>query len=146
MANIGYEHSRRLAKEASVTLYRPGRIWEPRSAVHEGVTYRRVGNTVDTGLMQALRWKQRLLKAAGRFNPVRPMVASHLSFAGYATTVGLDSRARGCDVIHLYIYHHHVPLLRRLNTTAALLLNVHDPAHNQRPLVCGDIPAEGSKR
>jgi glycosyltransferase involved in cell wall biosynthesis len=131
MAIIGYEHSRRLAKEATVTLYRPGRIWERPRAEHEGVTYRRVGNTIDKGLQHTLRTKQRLLKAIGRFDPTRPLGVSRLSFAGYAATVGLDSRARGCDIIHLYIYHQHVPLLRRLNPKAGLLLNVHDPAQLQ---------------
>jgi len=131
MSIIGYEHSRRLAKEATVTLYRPGRISEPSSAVHEGVTYRRVGNTIDRGLNYGLRIRQRLLKATGRFNPARPMVASRLSFAGYATTVALDSRARDCDLLHLYIYHQHVPLLRRLNPKVKLLLNVHDHAQLQ---------------
>jgi glycosyltransferase involved in cell wall biosynthesis len=131
MSIIGYEHARRLANEATVTLYRPGRTFEPSSAVHEGVTYRRVGNTIDRGLTFGLRIRQRLLKATGRFNPARPMVASRLSFAGYATTVALDSRARGCDILHLYIYHHHVPLLRRLNPGVKLLLNVHDHAQLQ---------------
>lgn len=131
MAIIGYEHARRLAKEADVTLYRPGRITEPSVAAHEGVTYRRVGNTIDRGLSNGLRLRQRLLKATGRFNPSRPMTASPLSYAGYATTVGLDSRARGCDIIHLYIYHQHVPLLKRLNPTAKLVLNVHDHAQLQ---------------
>jgi glycosyltransferase involved in cell wall biosynthesis len=131
MSIIGYEHARRLAQEVTVTLYRPGGISEPSSAVHEGVTYRRVGNTVDRGLQYWLRLRQRLLKTTGRFNPARPMVAARLSFAGYAMTVGLDSRARGCDIIHLYIYHHHVPLLRRLHPTAKLILNVHDHAQLQ---------------
>jgi glycosyltransferase involved in cell wall biosynthesis len=132
MSIIGYEHARRLAKEATVTLYRPGRIFEPPTASYEGVTYRRVGNTVDRIINFGLRAKQRLLKAIGRFDPTRPMVASRLSFAGYATTVALDSRLRGCDIVHLYIYHQHVPLIRRLNPRAKLILNVHDHAQLQR--------------
>ncbi|MFP3882601.1 MAG: glycosyltransferase family 4 protein [Actinomycetota bacterium] len=131
MSILGYEHARRLAKEATVTLYRPGRISEPARAIHDGVTYRRVGNTIDRGLTLGLRLRQRLLKATGRFDPARPMVASRLSFAGYATTVGLDSRARNCDILHLYIYHQHVPLLRRLNPGVKLILNVHDHAQLQ---------------
>ena len=131
MSIIGYEHSRRLAREATVTLYRPGSISEPARAVHEGVTYRRVGSTIDSVLNLGLRARQRLLKATGRFNPARPMVASRLSSAGYATTVALDSRVRGCDILHLYIYHQHVPLIRRLNPGVKLILNVHDHAQLQ---------------
>jgi glycosyltransferase involved in cell wall biosynthesis len=131
MSIIGYEHSRRLAREATVTLYRPGRISEPSSVVHEGVTFRRVGGTTDKILNSGLRARQRLLKATGRFNPARPMVASRLSSAGYATTVALDSRTRGCDILHLYIYHQHVPLISRLNPRVKLLLNIHDPAQLQ---------------
>jgi glycosyltransferase involved in cell wall biosynthesis len=129
---IGYEHARRLAKEATVTLYRPGRLTEPKQAVHEGVTYRRVANTLDRGLSYGQRLKEKLLKTTGFFDPARPWTSSRLSHAGYGIAVGLDSRAKECDIVHLSIYHHLAPVLSRLNPESKLILNVHDHSQMQR--------------
>ena len=132
MEVVGYEFGRRLAQHADVVLYRRGRRSEPESQVLEGVEYRRVGAVLDSSMAKAVQAREHLLKRLGAYDPGRPFTSSIFTHLGYATNVAKDTRRWGADVVHINIYDGLIPVLRRLNPDAKIVLHMHDHSQVQR--------------
>jgi glycosyltransferase involved in cell wall biosynthesis len=120
LAIVNYELGRRLALTHAVVTYPKWAHGQREEESYEGVTYRRVSEGVDTVI--------NLLKALdnGLFRPDRPFRLSSLYYAHYARRVARDIRERQCQLVHIHSISNFIPLIRRFNPEAHVVLHMHD--------------------
>lgn len=123
LAIVMHELSSRLATTCDVFVYSKRIRGQSRVAVHEGVTYRRVRVLPDR-LLGSLE----LLRFARRRIPRWPFRMTRLYYPKFAREVARDIRARNCDVIHVISVTSLLPVLRRMNPRARIVLHSEDHA------------------
>ena len=120
LAIVNYELGRRLARSNAVVSYPkwvPGQL---EIEEHEGVTYRRIPQRVDAAINLLRALDDRVLR------PDRPFRLSSLYYARYANRVARDIRERGCEVVHVHSVTNFVPVIRKHNPRARIVLHMHD--------------------
>jgi glycosyltransferase involved in cell wall biosynthesis len=120
LAIVNYEIGRRLAQSNSVVTYPKWVKGQRKIEQHEGVTYRRVPERIDSALNLLRVLDNRLLR------PDRPFRLSSLYYARYASKVARDIRERGCDAVHIHSVPNFIPVVRKLNPKARIALHMHD--------------------
>lgn len=113
------EVARRLARSHAVLCYARRGHSQTSTEHHESVEYRRVPVVIGR-LLRPLR----LLDRWGTLSPRRPVFASRLYYPDYYLAVGRDLRAQSCDIIHILNFSQFVPLIRRLNPRATIVLHM----------------------
>lgn len=114
-----WEVSRRLARSCEVLVVgsRGGnRVVTQRS---EGVQFIQVPLTADHWLLKVARRAWRLR------DPYRREVASNLYYRFYAMRAASAFRTQACDVVHIQNFSQFVPLVRRINPQARIVLHMH---------------------
>jgi glycosyltransferase involved in cell wall biosynthesis len=122
----GYEFVRRLRAYVDVVVYHNGLASGPRLIEHEGVLFRRVPGRPDQIGLKAVAALRKLRRLAGQDVSARPIESSVLHYLGYASVAGWDSRRRRCEVVHVYIYDSMIPVIKRLNPDARIVLHMRD--------------------
>jgi glycosyltransferase involved in cell wall biosynthesis len=107
-----------LSRFCDVSLYSGIFSLEPREYV-DGVHYRRFSTHWDSRL---LKYSMLIRKALGI---QRPLFSSDLWYPGYALRIALDLRKQGCDIAHVYNYPQFAALIKFLNPTVRVILNMH---------------------
>jgi len=120
------EYAKRLRSSCEVVVYHNSLESRAREVIHDDVVYRRVAKLPDRLVVRGLAEERRLGRSLGRQVERRPVQVSNFYYGWYAAAVARDSRRRGCDVVHVYIYDSLLPVLRRLNPHARLVLHMHD--------------------
>ncbi|HEX8756911.1 MAG TPA: glycosyltransferase family 4 protein [Steroidobacteraceae bacterium] len=121
LAIVNYEIGRRLARHHEVVTYPKWVAGEREIEQHEGVTYRRIPESIDRALNGL-----KLLDATALFNRRRPFRLSPFYYAHYAREVARDIRERGCDLVHIHTVSNFIGPIRRANPRARIVLHVHD--------------------
>lgn len=121
LAIVNYELGRRLARRHEVVTYPKWVAGEREIECYEGVTYRRIPESIDRALNGL-----KILDAAGFRKRRRPFRLSPLYYAHYAREVARDIRARGCDLVHLHTCSNFIEPIRRANPRARIVLHMHD--------------------
>lgn len=121
LAIVNYEIGRRLARHHEVVTYPKWVAGEREIEQHEGVTYRRIPESIDR-VLNGLK----LLDAAALFNRRRPFRLSPFYYAHYAREVARDIRERGCDLVHIHTVSNFIGPIRRANPRARIVLHMHD--------------------
>ncbi len=121
-----YEVARRLvAGGHDVRLYGMQRAGQPSTERHENIEYRRIPVGVDRRVERFMkRWKsleRRLVKRSAS----RLLFASSLYYAGYVLRVARDLRGDPVDVVHVQNLPQFVPIIRRRNPAARIVLHMH---------------------
>jgi len=108
----------RLAKVCDVLVY-SGLLSFKSHDVFDGVRYRRFSP----------RWDNRFLKRFqflhDAFHIPGPLFSSDLWYLGYALRVGLHLRRHHRDVVHVYNYPQFAAVIKWLNPTSRVVLNMH---------------------
>ncbi len=112
-----YEVARRTAVRHHVSVYARGGL-QPRDEWFEGVHYRRFSAEVDEFLQVWLR------RAARHGLIRRPLFSLRSYYLGYMARVAYDLREERPDVVHLYNTPQFVSVVRALNPTARIVLNM----------------------
>ena len=120
LAIVNYEIGRRLARTHEVVTYPKWVRGQRELEVHEGVTYRRMPE----GLDEAVNLLKVLDK--GWLRADRPFRLSRLYYAHYARRVARDIRERQCELVHVHSVTNFIPVIRRFNRKAQLVLHMHD--------------------
>ncbi len=118
LAIWAYEVARRLAGPCEVSVY--GRRTDGRSDVQQdaGVTWRNMPAVQPSwGSKAGERWT-RLREAS------LPYFARSSFHRPYMESIARDVAAQGCDAIHLFNFAHFVPIVRRFNPRARIVLNM----------------------
>jgi glycosyltransferase involved in cell wall biosynthesis len=149
-----YEVARRLARRHEVIVYLYEGRWRFGETQSDGLRYRFVPVKVDRKLT---RWVEKL----GRSNdPRRPAFARSSAHAAYAHHIAADARRLGADVIHVLNYTQFLPIIRRKNPQARLVLHMQcewlsqldaewmrpRAAAADRVLGCADFVAEQARK
>ena len=115
-----YEAARRLAGRCDVTVFvkRTFRAEHPRTVVDHGATYR------FTRGFPSRVWDLATRLVDRRIRKLQPFYGSRLFHAEYALRVALACRRAGYDIIHIHNFTGFVPLFRRLNPKARLVLHM----------------------
>jgi len=116
VAILAYEAARRLARSCDVTMYARRGAGQAAFERHEGVEYRRVPTTADAWLLRALRRLPR--------RRANPLVGSGLYYVAYALQVARDIRRRRCDIVQLFNLSQFIPIIRRFNPQAKILIRM----------------------
>ncbi len=123
LAVVTYELTRRLARTNDVTVYaRRGEGDLPRET-RERVEFRRFSQTLDQ-----LLWSLNIVDRLGLTSPSRPLRMSSLYYRIFAERVARDAAKRRLDVIHIYGTTNFIPVVRRHNPDAVIVLHSHDHA------------------
>lgn len=124
IATMTYQFACRLARRGdAVTVYTrrlPGQNRTMQDA--DGITYRRVEAAFEDILLRPIKFAARL---TGLGAPGRPVFASALAYRGFAEQIARDVARRGADVIHVHNFSQFVPVLRRHNPGARIVLHMH---------------------
>ncbi len=120
LAIVNYELGRRLAHSHTVVTYPKWVRGQCEIECHEGVTYHRIPERVDEAV--------NLLKALDNsvFKPDRPFRLNSLYYAHYARRVAREIRKRQCDIVHIHSITNFIPVIRRRNPNARLVIHMHD--------------------
>jgi glycosyltransferase involved in cell wall biosynthesis len=121
LAIVIYEIARRLAKDHTVTGYLRRKGNQDAIEAKDGVTWCRVPVIVDRALNSLKVFDKLGLRPASR-----PYRLSPLYYANYARRVARDIRARSCEIVHIHGITNFVPVIRRYNPNARVVLHVHD--------------------
>jgi glycosyltransferase involved in cell wall biosynthesis len=112
------EVTTRLSRLCDVSVYSGIFSLQPHERV-DGVAYRRFSTHWDSRL---LKYFQLLRKFLGIQHPP---FSSDLWYPWYALRVALDIRKHGCDIAHVYNFLQFATLIKRLNPTVRVILNMH---------------------
>lgn len=111
--------STRLAKDCDVDVYYSATISPSKKGCIDGVNYRRVFS----------RWEHRLVKLVYlihlKLGIKRPLFSTDLWFPGYALGVALQLRKHKADIVHVYNFPQYGALIKHLNPSAQVVLNMH---------------------
>jgi glycosyltransferase involved in cell wall biosynthesis len=123
LAIVTYELTRRLAQGHEVTVYARQEGGDQPSEMREGVEFRRYPQTLDRVI-----WSLNLVDRLGLTPPSRPLRMSSLYYGVFAKRVAHDAARRKLDVIHIYGMTNFIPIMRRYNPHATIVLHSHDHA------------------
>ncbi len=123
LAIVTYEMTRRLAQSHEVTVYARREADDQPSERRDGVEFRRYSQTLDQ-----LIWSLNLVDRFGLTPPSRPLRMSSLYYRAFAERVARDAARRRLDVIHIYGTTNFIPIMRRHNPHAVIVLHSHDHA------------------
>ncbi|HWP39995.1 MAG TPA: glycosyltransferase family 4 protein [Tepidisphaeraceae bacterium] len=114
---ILYELARRLARSCDTIYYTRSRFcW--RQVVDQAVRYRYLPIVFDKPMLRALN-------RFGHFPDCRkPLFADRRAYFFYALQLALDVALQRCDVIHIVNMSQFVPVVRRLNPQARIVLHM----------------------
>ena len=155
LAIVNYEIATRLARTHSVFVY-PRRGAGQRSLeYHEGAIWCRVPVGIDR-MLSTLK----VLDTLGLTPARRPFRSTALYYAAYARRVARDVRARQCEIVHIHSIASFLPVMRRINPDAQLVLHMHDHSLSDFDtrrarslldkatlvLACSEYVAEGIRR
>jgi len=118
---VNYEIARRLGKDHSVVVYAAHVEGQPREEIFENVTWKRVPVTLDRA-MNTLK----ALDSLHILGADRPYRHTALYYAPYARRVARDVRARQCEIVHIHSIASFVPVFRKANRDARIVLHMHD--------------------
>ena len=119
------EVTTRLAKSHDVLVYSGLHSFKRRED-RNGVRYRRFSTRADAFLKEAYyRLLRHFPRIRGAVDARRPLFSSDLWYLTYAVRVAFDLRRRNCTVVHVYNYPHFAYLIKRLNPTVRVVLNMH---------------------
>lgn len=111
--------STRLAETCDVDVYYSATISPSKHGYIDGVNYKRVFS----------RWEHRLVKlvylAHLKMGIKRPLFSTDLWFPGYALGVALALRKHKADIVHVYNFPQYAALIKHLNPTVQVVLNMH---------------------
>ncbi len=113
-----YELARRMAQNADVLLYTRGSFRKD-VKYDQGVEYRYLPIVWDKAIQKVMD------RVPNRSAPNSPRFAQWYNYAGYGLQLARDVRAAGCDVIHVVNLSQFVPVLRRYNPNALIVLHMH---------------------
>ena len=123
IAIIIYQFARRLAEKHEVIIYSKQGPGQPETEVDgDGIVYRRFSVKTSELLLKPMRLLERMSVVWGSDNP---LFASGLYHYGYAVQVARDAKARGCDVVHISNYSQFVPIIRKYNPDARVVLHMY---------------------
>lgn len=112
-----YEVARRLAANHQVTVFsRTGRGQAPFEEF-QGVSYRRINGRLDA-------WMAQRVGAIRRPNPRRPLCGSRLYYYFYTQAVARQLQRQQAQVIHLLNFSQFVPIFRKFNPHAKIVLHM----------------------
>ena len=114
-----WEVSRRLARSCEVVVFSSTRGNEQATERWEGVRFIQVPLNADVRLLRVMRRAWRLRNARRR------AVASNLYYRFYAMRAASAFRTQACDIIHIQNFSQFVPLVRRINPHAKIVLHMH---------------------
>lgn len=123
LAIVTYELTRRLARANDVTVYARQGKGDLSSETREGVEFRRFPQTLDR-----LIWSLNVVDRFGLTPPSRPLRMTDLYYRVFAERVARDAAKRRLDVIHIYGTTNFIPVIRRHNPGAVIVLHSHDHA------------------
>lgn len=112
----------RLARRHDVTIYSRRSPGHDPIQVHQGITYRRIDVRGDDNLARGAKLFERSL---GYPRPKRPYFASALYYPGYVRKIARDLRERKVELIHLNNFAQQIPVIRRYNPTATIVIHMH---------------------
>jgi glycosyltransferase involved in cell wall biosynthesis len=107
-----------------------GRV-SAKSVNSENVKYIFTPTGLDRVLDRTSNAGSKLVRSAGRANPLRPLFASTWHHLGYAAEVAHRAGQLGCDVVHVTNYSQFVPVIRKLHPRCRIVLHMHCEWLNQ---------------
>jgi glycosyltransferase involved in cell wall biosynthesis len=117
-----YQVARRLASRAEITVYgcKHSR-YSSTDYIEEGIRYRGISSKIDKLLLpfwQKLdRWEISSAK--------RPIYTSELYYRNYFVKVARELSSQQIDIIHIHSFFSYLPIFRRLNPNAKIILHMH---------------------
>jgi spore coat protein SA len=115
-----YEVARRLASCCDVLVYSRGKQSGMKTEYDEmGVQYRNIGVGPDRNIANIISRAFKILHIKN------PPFSSRLYYVIYAIKVALDLRRQRCDIVHVHNYSQFVPMIRALNPSVKIVLNMH---------------------
>jgi glycosyltransferase involved in cell wall biosynthesis len=114
-----YQVALRLASIAEITIY-GAKAGDRTDYMEEGIRYRGITNKIDK-LLTPLRIIDRL----GISNPKRPIFASGLYYGNFIKQVAREVSEQEVNIIHIQNFSYYVPIVRRLNPKAKIILHMH---------------------
>ncbi len=128
-----YQIARRLASKAEITVY-GAKFGDKTDYIEEGIRYRGITNQIDKMLLPL-----RMLDRWEITNPKRPIYASGLYYRNYILQIAKELSDRQVDIIHIHNFSYYVPIVRRLNPRAKIILHMHCEWLSQlEPKMIGD--------
>ena len=121
---VSYQLALRLARAGhEVIIYAKRGHEQPTEEVDEnGILYQRVPTKIEEILHRPLKFFDRL--GIFRANK-RPFFASNLYYPGYALQIAHDLKQKRPDIIHIHNFSQYVPLIRKFNPNAKIILHMH---------------------
>lgn len=92
-----------------------------------GVEYRRFSTLLDSRLIRGLRKIHQASKIR------RPLFATDIWYLSYALKVALDLRKQSCDLAHIYNYPQFAAIIKWVNPSLRIVLNMHGEWLTQVP-------------
>lgn len=118
LAIWSYHVGRRLTQSCEVVIYARQGPGDSSAETHEGVEYRRF----------PVPGKRHIARCLNPFWPPpgrkRPFFASSLFHPVYVRRAARDMARRGCDVVHIFNFSQFVPVVRKLNPRARIVLHM----------------------
>jgi len=117
-----WEVARCMASSSEVVVVGRRRVGEAKRATREGVRYirlLRIPSRADHWLSAPVR------RLYGLGNAREPWFASSLYQLAYAVGAARTFRAEACDVVHIHNFSQFVPIVRRRNPRAKIVLHMH---------------------
>jgi glycosyltransferase involved in cell wall biosynthesis len=112
-----YELARRLARSCDTIYYTRSRFWW-RQLVDQSVRYRYLPIVFDKLVLKALNRFARFPDCR------RPLFADDRAYLFYALQLALDVALQQCDIVHIVNMSQFVPVVRRLNPQARIVLHM----------------------
>jgi glycosyltransferase involved in cell wall biosynthesis len=114
-----YQVARRLASQAEITVY-GAKSSDRADYLEEGIRYRGVTSKIDK-LLTPLR----ILDRWGISNPKRPIFASGFYYGDFIQRVAKELSQQSVDIIHIHNFSYYVPIARRFNPKAKIVIHMH---------------------
>jgi spore coat protein SA len=114
-----YQVARRLASKAKITIY--GAKFGRTDYVEEDIHYRGISSKIDKLLLPLLQKLDRWEISS----PKRPIYTSGVYYRNYFFKVAKELGDRQIDIIHIHNFFSYLPLFRRFNPKAKIILHMH---------------------
>lgn len=118
IAHWTYEVAGRLADRHTVVVYSKMSPRHPAKESLSGISFRRFPIRLDERI-------NGMLGGASEKGTSTPRFARTGFYFPYALRVALDLRRRACDVVHVHNFSQFIPLIKRLNPRARVVLHMH---------------------
>ncbi|MEM7114334.1 MAG: glycosyltransferase, partial [Chloroflexota bacterium] len=114
-----YQMAQQLTKTHNITIYARQVAGEATQEVADGITYRRFSVSVDKVLAMAQDWW-----GGRQLVDKRPSFASPAYYRSYITRIARDIHQQQIDVVHINNFFQFVPIIRRYNPQAKIILHM----------------------